>query len=73
MVKLQKGLNINVEGGAGHGEVEGGDDIGVKHPKASDAFSAKKDFSAAAREEGGVWAREVNIISLYHSFHNNII
>lgn len=54
MVKLQEGLNVDVEGGAGHGEVKSCDDNGVKDPEASDAFTPKKDFSTAAREEGGV-------------------
>lgn len=55
---LQEGLDVNIEGGAGHGEVKGVDDIGVKNAEVSDAFPAEKDFSTAAREEGGVWTGE---------------
>lgn len=51
---LQEGLDVDVEGRAGHGEVEGVDDVGVKDTEVSDAFPAEKDFSTAAREEGGV-------------------
>lgn len=51
---LQEGLDVDIEGGAGHGEVEGVNDVGVKDTKAPDGFPAKKDFGAAAREECGI-------------------
>lgn len=50
----QEGLDVDVQGGAWHGELKAVDDIRVKDPEASYALPTRKDLSTATREEGGI-------------------
>lgn len=47
----QEGLNVDLQGRAGHGELELGDDIRVQHSQLPHALTSGKDLSAAPREE----------------------
>lgn len=56
-VTSQEGLDVDVQGGAWHGELKAVDDIRVKDPEASYALPTRKDLSTATREEGGIWKK----------------
>lgn len=47
----QKWLNIDFQGGAGHGQLKFGDDVRMKDPKLPDALTPGKDLRASPREE----------------------
>ena len=53
-VTSQEGLQVHLQGGAGHGELKALDDVGVEDPQPAHADPAHKHLGAAAREEGGV-------------------
>lgn len=57
-VASQEGFDVDIHGGAGHGQLKTTDDIRVKDPEVSDAFATWKDLSTAAGEEGGVCKKE---------------
>lgn len=50
----QKGLDVDIDGRAGQGQLKTIDDVRVKDPEASDAFAVRKDLSTATGKEGGV-------------------
>lgn len=59
-----EGLNVDLQGRAGHGELELGDDVGVQHSQLPHALTSGKDLSAAPREESGACEeseRKINI------------
>lgn len=65
----QKGLNVDIQGRAGHRQLKLVDDIRVKHSQPSYALTVGKDLSAAAWEKGGV-LRSLNVVSLFSArFH----
>lgn len=47
----QKGLDIDFQGGAGHGQLKLGDNVGMKDPQLADALTSGKDFSTSPGEE----------------------
>lgn len=47
----QKGLDIDFQGGAGHGQLKLGDDVGMEDPQLADALTSGKDFGASPGEE----------------------
>lgn len=47
----QKGLNIDFQGGAGHGQLKFGDDVRMKDPKLPNALTPGKDLRASPREK----------------------
>lgn len=51
----QERLDVDFDARAWHGQLEATDDVRVKDTEVSDAFAVRKDLSAAAGEEGGVW------------------
>lgn len=53
-VKSQEELDVDLQGGARHGQLKAVDDVGVDDAEAPDALPPDKDLSAAAGEEGGV-------------------
>lgn len=50
----QEGLDVDVQGRAGHGELKAADDVWMKDPQVSNAHPMGKDFSTAAGEVRGI-------------------
>lgn len=50
----QEGLDVHLQGGAGHGQLEAGDHVGVEDAETADAGSVDEDLCAATGEEGGI-------------------
>ena len=47
----QKWLNVDFHTGAGHGQLELGDNVGMKDPQLPDALTPGKDLRTSAGEE----------------------
>lgn len=69
----QEGFDVDIDGGAGHGQLKTTDDIRVKDPEVSDAFATWKDLSTAARKEGGVCKEYNENNILYNNMHSVIL
>lgn len=50
----QEELDVDLQGGAGHGQLEAVDDVRVEDAKMADALSPDKDLCTAAGEEAGI-------------------
>lgn len=53
-VKSQEGLEVHLQGWAGHGQLEAVDDVWVEDPETPHALPRDKDLSTATGEEGGI-------------------
>lgn len=53
----QEKLDVNLQGGAGQGQLEAVDDVRVEDAETPDALPLDKDLRAAAGEESGVYRR----------------
>lgn len=53
-VKSQEGLDVHLQGRAGHGQLEAVDDVWVEDSETPYALSTDKDLRAATGEKGGI-------------------
>lgn len=53
-LKSQEGLDVHLQGWAGHGQLEAVDNIWVEDTETPYALSTNKDLCAATREKGGI-------------------
>ena len=53
-MKSQEGLDVHLQGRAGHGQLKAVDDIWMENSEAPDTLSTDKDFCTATGEEGGI-------------------
>ena len=53
-VKSQEGLEVHLQGWAGHGQLEAADDVWVEDPETPYALPRDKDLCTATGEEGGI-------------------
>lgn len=51
----QKGLDVDFQGGAGHGQLKFSDDIRMKDPELPDALTPGQDLGASPGEESSAF------------------
>lgn len=53
-MKSQEGLDVDLQSGAGHGQLKAVDDIWVEYSETPYTLSMDKDLCAATREKDGI-------------------
>lgn len=72
-MESQEGLDVHLQGRAGHGQLEAVDDVWVEHSEAPHALSTDEDFCTATREKGGIWKKGETLLSKKEMTRRNVL